>query len=313
MARNPRIRNRGSRTIMHITCRTRVRVIFPARPSIARLIEGILARGQRLYHIKIAAYVFMCNHYHMVVYGAAMNISRFTRYINTELSRVFRKLTRYRGDRLFPRRPREQLLATPEDCERMIKYVLLNPVRAGLCRRYDEYKGAISRSPWEEKEVRRVYARELREVSHRYSRREEVDVMRLCRKVDGEREVLSVDMFGWMKSVFGIRGGRRRGYEFVQEVLCEGERVGKGVSREVVSFDLSEVEDKRGEREPFLICSDDSLRERLIREIRGWFGLVRSAWQEFKETRVARWPRGCYIPSLASVLLQGMTVKLEPG
>ena len=92
----------------------------------------------------LVAYCFMPDHLHLLVEGHGSSsdcrrfISRAKQFSGFYYSKVF-------GDRLWQRYGFERALRNEEETLVVAKYVLRNPVRAGLVRRVEDYPFAGSR------------------------------------------------------------------------------------------------------------------------------------------------------------------------
>jgi putative transposase len=78
------------------------------------------------------AWALLPNHYHLVIRVNEYPLSRFMRLINGEYARYFRKSCDKRGY-LFQDRYKSIVTQDQNYIEELIRYVHLNPVRAGLC------------------------------------------------------------------------------------------------------------------------------------------------------------------------------------
>ncbi|MBN8555744.1 MAG: transposase [Deltaproteobacteria bacterium] len=106
----------------------------------------LLRRFKEKYHIKIYGYCFMDNHPHIVGYCESVKeFSRyfqvvngmFARFINTQMERKGQVIM----DRLrSPQIQTERYLLT------VLRYVDLNPVRAGICKNAKDYRWSSHRS-----------------------------------------------------------------------------------------------------------------------------------------------------------------------
>ena len=105
---------------------------------IVTLVADQILRAAREHGISVIAYCFMPDHLHLVVEGTAENsdlkafISRAKQYG----AFYYRQET---GGRLWQRYGYEHVIRDDERTEDVVRYVLENPVRAGLVQRIDEY------------------------------------------------------------------------------------------------------------------------------------------------------------------------------
>lgn len=97
-----------------------------------------LVETQAKYGVLIYAFVLMANHFHSMFSTPNENISEAMRYLLTEISREIGRRTG-RINHIFGGRYRWSVLWSSIDVAYVYKYVLRNPIRAGVCRRVEEY------------------------------------------------------------------------------------------------------------------------------------------------------------------------------
>jgi putative transposase len=108
-------------------------------------------RAFRKYDVECWAYCLMPTHYHFVLNGRRIDFSRALHHLNGGYARWFNKEHEYRhhlfGDRFGARAIRDEAHLLEA-----VRYVVLNPVRAGLCRhprvwRWSSYHATIGTRP----------------------------------------------------------------------------------------------------------------------------------------------------------------------
>ena len=92
---------------------------------------NLLARVAVRFAIDIRAWCLMTNHYHLVIESADGDVSPALGYLNGGYARHFNE-RHARTGHLFGGRFRATLLESEPHLQEACRYVLLNPVRAGL-------------------------------------------------------------------------------------------------------------------------------------------------------------------------------------
>jgi putative transposase len=105
------------------------------RNEILRLIAVVIAR----YCWECLAYCLMGNHFHLVVRTIDPSISRGMQWLNSRYCEYFNKRYGLEGH-VLERRFRSVVIESEDQLCNAIRYVLWNPVRAGLCRRPDDWR-----------------------------------------------------------------------------------------------------------------------------------------------------------------------------
>lgn len=118
---------------MHlITLRTRqARLMLRSSERTNEIIGGVVARYQELYGIKLHTYIFLGNHYHLVLSDPESNLWRFEQSVNREISRRLNWELRHEGS-IWGRRYDDQIAVEDEDALEALLYVTLNGVHHGL-------------------------------------------------------------------------------------------------------------------------------------------------------------------------------------
>lgn len=90
------------------------------------------------FNLRIHAFVLMSNHFHMIVRTPDANLSQAMAYFMRETSRELTKLGN-RENQTYGGRFHRSLLSSPLYYLHAYKYLYRNPVKAGLCRRVQDY------------------------------------------------------------------------------------------------------------------------------------------------------------------------------
>ena len=143
MARPLRVQYPGA--VYHLTSRGNARQsIFRDdvdRETFLTIFSGVVRRYEWLCH----AYCLMGNHYHLLVETPKPNLAIGMQQVNGRYTRKFNR--RYgRVGYLFQSRYTAILVQKESHLLELCRYVVLNPVRAGLCRRAAEWKWSSYRA-----------------------------------------------------------------------------------------------------------------------------------------------------------------------
>lgn len=117
-------------------------------PELNDMVLGVIGRAQEHYNLNIHGFVFMSNHYHMLVTAAdADTLASFICFINTNVAKEINRNDGVRGHvwgRRFSGIP-----FTGEDAAQVsrLRYILAHGVKERLVQRVHEWPGATS-LPW---------------------------------------------------------------------------------------------------------------------------------------------------------------------
>jgi len=101
---------------------------------------GLLRKHKEQYGIEVYAYALMDNHFHAVLHlPDRTSWQRFSRRANSLLARKINRVTKRSGQVVMDR-PRTIVLERDQDVLAVMRYIDLNPVRAGIVRRAREYR-----------------------------------------------------------------------------------------------------------------------------------------------------------------------------
>lgn len=116
---------------------------FPA-PQDRSALLALLFKGARRYELNVHAACVLTTHYHLVVEATQSALSRGVQWLNGRYARAFNK--RYgRFGHVFAERFQTRVVDGDERAFETCAYVLLNPVKAGLCDRVEDWPWSYSR------------------------------------------------------------------------------------------------------------------------------------------------------------------------
>ena len=111
--------------------------------KIGEIFLECLATAQERYGVRVYGYILMSNHYHMLVHAPHLNLSPFMRDLQSPFTKRVNRLRDRRGS-LFPERFSCEEITDGLSLFIVLRYILLNPVRAGLVSHPSEWPGLIS-------------------------------------------------------------------------------------------------------------------------------------------------------------------------
>jgi REP element-mobilizing transposase RayT len=132
--------------LVEVTCRTiHGRMLLRPSKELCRRVLGVLARTARLYEVGVCAFVFLSNHYHLLLRPKdAAELARFMNYLNSNLAREAGRLHRWR-ERFWSRRYRPVPVSfEPEAQVARLGYLLAQGCKEGLVAKPRDWPGASS-------------------------------------------------------------------------------------------------------------------------------------------------------------------------
>jgi len=137
MARPLRIEYHGA--YYHVTSRgNEQKDVFKSRMDREKFLSYLASATER-YGAAIHAYCMMSNHYHLILETPDGNLSQIMRHINGAYTTYF-NVKRKRAGHLFQGRYKAILVEADAYAAELSRYIHLNPVRAGLVARPEEYE-----------------------------------------------------------------------------------------------------------------------------------------------------------------------------
>ncbi len=140
---NP-LRNKDPELFRLITLRTdEARLRLRPSKDVNKVVGGVLARYAEIFKIQIYAYIFLSNHYHILIRSPLSNTDEFLENVNREIARRINwKL--HRSGAFWSRRYSEQIVPTDSDILSAFLYVTTNATRHGLVADPAQWPGVSS-------------------------------------------------------------------------------------------------------------------------------------------------------------------------
>ena len=136
MPRKPRLHQPGG--LYHVILRGNNRQAIFFDSDDRRRWESLIEVGLGVYMHRIHAYCWMTNHVHMAIQCHERPLSGFMRFIASQYSRATNKKM-HRTGHLFERRHRAILVQADSYLLELIRYIHLNPIRAGMVDSIEDY------------------------------------------------------------------------------------------------------------------------------------------------------------------------------
>ncbi len=109
------------------------------------IINGILAKASSMYEVEISHYIFMGNHFHMILRVInPEHVQAFFRYLKTEIAHAVNRMLGRRKRTVWVDRYDSPIILDTDKLKEMLMYLYLNPTKANLVESIDEYPGVSS-------------------------------------------------------------------------------------------------------------------------------------------------------------------------
>ncbi len=143
MARPPRLQVPDG--IYHVTARGNERAAIVCNDTDRRAYVELLASTRERYGWRVLSYCLMSNHYHLLAQTPVPNLARGMRQLNGGYAQWFNR--RYaRVGHLFQGRYGARLVQADEHLLVVTRYIVMNPVSAGICRHPSAWRWSSHRA-----------------------------------------------------------------------------------------------------------------------------------------------------------------------
>lgn len=149
-----------------VLCTSRTETGLPLVPSLNMnyLLWGILGRAKEQFDVSVCHFVFLGNHFHMLlVVKNPSDVSKFIGYIKAESAHAVNRLLGRAQRTIWQDGYDSPQLLTPSDVRKYIRYIYLNPARAHLSDSISNYAGISSWEMYTTGNYRRVCKRIARD------------------------------------------------------------------------------------------------------------------------------------------------------
>ncbi len=135
------LRYENENEIFFITTRTLgSRLWFINNPELNYKVIAYLAKYQKVYNVKIHAFVFMGNHYHLIARFPDRNKSAFMRSFNSIVAKLTSSIARNFDGKVWARRYSDQVIKGDDAVEHYFFYAALNPILAGITQQSEDFE-----------------------------------------------------------------------------------------------------------------------------------------------------------------------------
>lgn len=289
------------------------------------IIWGILARARSMYQVRVCHFIFMFNHFHMMlVVDNPEDVSNFVGYVKGEIAHAVNQLLGRRRKTLWAEGYDSPVILTARDVLRYIGYIYVNPAKANLVDRIDEYPGVSS---WQ------MFTQDRRASCHKWIRRPAIKKLQFPALTIGEqrRMVESLDRAATLEHEFVLEPfawlecfpeSVDRSEDEVKEEIIEAVRKLEAErrlereenNRKVIGATalrrqsmLKEYQPKKSGKRMLCLCSEKPLRARFIDHFRALCDAARKAYERWKKGDLrAKMPPGMFaprVPVLASAFV----------
>lgn len=275
------------------------------------MLRSVIAKAQSMYPVKACHYMFMANHFHMIIVTENPEcVSQFVGYIKRESAwfiNIFLGRTKHT---VWCEGFDEAKLLTVEDVMRYVVYLYTNPVNAKLVSTIDQYPG-ISSWQWFTKGINHGrYINYSRADIERLSSAapsvlEQREIIRLLTKKSHSKSLFSLEPWAWVSCFPGLKkvdlGSLKR--EIIRLVHAEEASIKKNSTQflgpeaiKLQPLDMAYAPKKQGRR-MICLCSDVALRKAFLAWYRTESARAKRAIKEFRLSgKLVDMPPGFYLP-----------------
>ena len=278
----------GSTYLLTRRCTQRQFLLRPSR-EVRQILLYCLAAAAERFEIRIHAFCFLSNHYHLVATDPHAHLPDFMHWLNESIAKCINTLLRRRESLWAPGSYDSLRLETPADVLSKTVYTLANPVSSGLVARSERWPGLFSRP----QDVGRAVfiARRPRVFFRSKGRMPEQVSLRLTPPPGAEGGACRDR---WVAGLVETLEARET--ELRRDAACTG-RGFLGARRILRQspFQRAETVEVGGVRQPRIACRDRARRLEAIRLWKGFLDAYRDAWERFRGgDRTVEFPYGTY-------------------
>ena len=304
-------------TVVLLSARIEEGLPLPPNYLINHIVWGVLAEARSRYRIRICHFVFMANHFHMlVVVDDPEAVPAFMRYVKAELAHAINRLLGRFKRTIWAEGYDSPIILTLDKVIHYIKYIYLNPVKANLVAEARDYPGVSSWQMFQAGTYTRKSARIPRAEINPLARTtitiaEQKDLVRRYELLNLEPKEFILEPWAWLECFPGLNR------ESIKEEIFDGiskdeqyyrkQRREKGI--EVVGKTALRRQSmlkphipKKRSRRMIVLCGDIDLRKAFIAHFKYLSFRARQAYQVWKKGELSvRIPPGMFAPALPNL------------
>ena len=310
--------------VLFCTSRTEEGLPFVASLVMNFILWGILARAKEKYNVRVCHFLFMANHFHMLlVVDDPAEVSRFIGYVKGESAHAVNRLLGRAQKTIWQDGYDSPVVLTAYDAMRYIRYLYLNPARADLEEHIQRYPGVSSWEMFSKGRSHRICKRLNRDSlfklpSPALGVNEQRRMASSFENLPGSEHTFELEPDAWMECFPELehQSVEETNAELVKSIEEEELKLSKerkanklrvkgATSMRRESMTKEYVPEKRGRR-MICICSEKDLRKAFITHFRHLCDEAKRVYQSWcLGERLCQIPPGLFapcVPSLVSAL-----------
>jgi REP element-mobilizing transposase RayT len=311
------------KTLVFVSTRIEEGLPLVCAEFMCRILWGILARAQTMHPVKVVAFEFMNNHFHMLLLVEnPSDVVAFVDRVKTESAHAINHLLGRRKKTIWEDSYDSPTILTPEDAVQKLVYTYTNAQEAELIETAEEYPGLSS---WD------MFMSGQHQKSCKWIRRPMIKPLKTTKltiqqqnSLANELEAKAQEQFtftvfpdAWMECFKLDSSDRERYRELIIQKVRQKEQelrnarasAGKKVmGREKLLLQPMDTPytPKKFGRRMWCICHDKALRKAFIQFVKGLISEARRTYQRWKMgDSQARYPIGLFppcFPKIAEIL-----------
>ena len=283
--------------LLFLTSRVEKDLPFATCKLINTAIWGILARATETLDISVCHFIFMTNHFHMlVVVRNPADVPMFVKHIKQETAAAINRLCGVRQNTVWTRGFDDPIVLTSDKALDIIKYIYKNPVNAHLVNSIEQYPGVSSWRMFKDKEYSKKCVwlkRSSFSVVHNLTQLSECTQTQLIDEFAGEDPIhhtFKLEPNAWMECFEEYQNADcdSINQKIINEILCEERQVEHpngvlGASKLKMQPVNKKHKSSKYSKRMFCICSNVELRKKYISYLKYISQKAKDAYKAIKK------------------------------